>query len=153
MSRFSRALLALPSLLLLGACVTTKATRLGTGAIRPMVPEQQVAIYRSAAQVPACYEEVALLTSSGDASMTDEEKMFSSMRKKASEVGANGVILDAVTEPGTGAKVANVLLGTSANRKGKALAIFVFPTDSEEAKRCVRPPPALELQVSASGSQ
>jgi uncharacterized protein YbjQ (UPF0145 family) len=59
--------------------------------------------------------------------MTDEAKMFKSMRKKAAELGANGVILGEMKDPGTGAKVAQVLFGTSANRKGKSVAIYVYP--------------------------
>ena len=109
------------------ACVSTQAVRLGSGPILPPVNPDQVAIYRTADQVPRKYDEVALLSSSGDAAMTDEEKMYASMRKKAGELGANAIILENVSEPGTGSKVAHALLGTSANRKGKALAIYVHP--------------------------
>lgn len=112
------------------ACVSTQAVRLGSGPIRPPVNPDQVAIYRTADQVPGKYDEVALLTSSGDAAMTNEEKMYASMRKKAGELGANAIILEGMSEPSTGSKVAHALIGTSADRKGKALAIFVFPMDS-----------------------
>ena len=54
--------------------------------------------------------------------------MFLSMKKKAAEIGANGVILDAVSEPSAGAKVAAAIFGVSAQRKGKAIAIYVFPS-------------------------
>lgn len=57
--------------------------------------------------------------------------MFESMKKKAGEMGANGVILDALTEPGSGAKVAAAIFGVSAQRKGKALAIWVFPAGTQ----------------------
>ena len=53
--------------------------------------------------------------------------MFASMKKKAAEIGANGVILDAVSEPSAGAKVAAAIFGVSAQRKGKAIAIYVIP--------------------------
>ena len=43
------------------ACVTTNATRLGGGPIRPKVEPQDVLIYRSAEQVPGRYEEIAIL--------------------------------------------------------------------------------------------
>ena len=112
------------------ACVSTNAMRLGGGPVRPPVPEDQVAIYRTADQVPGRYEEVALLNSSGHYSMTNEEKMFKSMRKKAAELGANGIILDAVTEPSAGGKVASAIFGVGGERKGKALAIYVLPTDT-----------------------
>lgn len=112
------------------ACVSTQAVRLGSGPVRPPVPPDKVAIYLDAKQVPGKYDEVALLSSSGDAAMTNEEKMYKSMREKAGEMGANGVILEDVKEPGTGSKVAHALIGTTADRKGKAIAIFVYATDS-----------------------
>ena len=83
-----------------------------------------------ASQVPGRYEEVALLNSAGDSGFTDEAKMFESMKKKAGEMGANAVVLDAVSEPGHGAKVAAAIFGVSAQRKGKALAIWIFPAGS-----------------------
>ena len=128
MLTISRCMLAAVLALSLPACVTTNASRLGTAtADRPLVLPQNVALYRVASQVPRQYEEVALLNSTGDSGFTDEAKMFESMKKKAGEMGANGVILDAVSEPGSGAKVAAAIFGVSAQRKGKALAIWVFP--------------------------
>ena len=122
------ALLALS--LALGACVRTNAVRLGSGPVRPPVADTTVVIYRTASQVPGKYEEVALLNSKGESSWTDEAKMFRSMQKKAGELGANGIILDAVSEPSAGAKVASAIFGTGAERKGRAIAIFVIPADS-----------------------
>ena len=115
---------------LIVACVQTNAVRLGNAPVREPVPEDQVVVYRTADQVPRRYEEVALLNARGEASWTNEEKMFNSMRKKAGEMGANGIILDAITEPGAATKVAGAILGTGAERKGKAIAIYVFPADS-----------------------
>ena len=43
---------------------------------------------------------------------------------------ANAIILDAVSEPSAGAKVAGAFLGTGSERKGKAITIYVFPADS-----------------------
>ena len=109
-------------------CVSTNASMLGTSSnARPKLLPEQVALYRVASQVPGQYEEVALLNSAGDSGFTDEAKMFISMKKKAAEIGANGVILDAVSEPSAGAKVAAAIFGVSAQRKGKAIAIYVFP--------------------------
>lgn len=114
--------------LTLSACVTTNASRLATSSeARPLVLPANVALYRIASQVPRAYEEVALLNSTGDSNFTNEAKMFESMKKEAGKVGANGVILDALSEPSGGAKVAAAIFGVSAQRKGKALAIWVFP--------------------------
>lgn len=114
--------------LALTGCVTTNASLLGSTANkRSAVLPENVALYRTADQVPGKYEEVALLNSAGDSNFTNEAKMFESMKKKAGEVGANGIILDAVSEPSGGAKVAAAIFGVSAERKGKAVAIYVFP--------------------------
>ena len=123
-----RKLLLLTLVAVVGACVSTNATMLNPSPVaRPPVPPDQVRIYRTAAQVPGKYEEVALLNSTGESNWTNEQAMFESMRKKAGEVGANAVILDAVTEAGAGAKVAAAVFGVGTQRKGKAVAIFIFP--------------------------
>jgi len=73
---------------------------------------------------------MALLSSTGDSAFTSEETMWNSMRKKAGKLGANAIILDAMSEPSAGAKVAAAfLLGTGAERKGKAIAIYVLPQE------------------------
>ncbi len=108
------------------ACVSTKATVLDlTPQSRPPVDAAQVRIYRSAAQVTGKYTEVALLNATGESSWTNEQKMLESMRKKAGALGANGVILDAITEASAGAKVAGAVFGVGSQRKGRAVAIFV----------------------------
>ena len=128
MATIRQALFMAVSLCALSACVSIQTTRLGAGLIHPPVPPDQVAIYRTADQVHAHYEEVALLSGSGDYSWTNEEQMYKKMRKEAGELGANGIILDSMTEPSTGAKVANALLWTPAQRTGKAVAIYISNT-------------------------
>lgn len=114
------------------ACVSTNATRLGTASpSRAAVAPEQVAVYRTADKVPGRYEEIALLNSTGESMWTNEEKMFKSMQKKAGELGANAIILDAMSEPSAGAKVAAAALGVGgAQRKGRAIAIYILPADS-----------------------
>lgn len=119
--------------LVLASCVTTNASMLGTAtAKRPIVLPQDVLLFRTAEQVPGEYEEIALLNSAGDSNFTNEAKMFESMKKKAGEVGANAIILDALSEPSGGAKVAAAIFGVSAQRKGKAVAIYVFPQQTDQ---------------------
>ena len=115
------------SLAFIAACVSVNATKLGSGASRRPVPADQVAIYRTADQVPGKYEEIALINAKGDSAWTSEAGMFKQMKKKAGLLGANGIILDAVSEPSAGAKIAGAIFGVGAERKGKALAIFVLP--------------------------
>ena len=142
-----RCIASLTFALTLSACVTTNASRLGTeSAVRPLVLPQNVTLYRIAGQVPGKYEEIALLNSAGDSSFTNEAKMFESMKKKAGELGANAVILDAVSEPGAGAKVAAAIFGVSAQRKGKAIAIWMFPSLEQTS-----PARTTEPQVSPQG--
>lgn len=116
----------LACLIILGACVSVNAVRLGPSGSRPPVPAEDVVIYRTADQVPGEYEEIALLNAEGSSTWTNEANMIEAMRKKAGKMGANGIILDAISEPGAGAKVAGAIFGVSVERKGKAVAIFVF---------------------------
>ena len=119
------------SLAFMTSCVSVNTTKLGTGPNRPPVPADQVAIYRTADQVPGKYEEIALINAKGDSSWTSEAGMFKQMQKKAGLLGANGIILDAVSEPSAGAKIAGAIFGVGAERKGKSIAIFVFPPERE----------------------
>lgn len=118
------------------ACVTTQAVRLGSGPIRPPVPWDKVIVYRTADQVPGDYEEVALISASGDSIYTSEEEMYKAMRKKAGELGANAIILDAMSEPSAATKVISyALLGVGGERRGKALAIYVYPEKKEKKEQ------------------
>jgi len=117
---------------LCAACVTTDAVRIGTTATRPPIPWKDVVVYRTADQVPSQYEEIALLVATGDALWTNESQMWDSMKKKAGAMGANAIILDATSEPSAGAKVAAAFLGVAgADRKGKAIAIYIFPPEKK----------------------
>jgi len=109
------------------ACMSTKAIRLGDQITRPIIPWQQVKVYRTADQVENDYDEVGLLMTTASTIWTSEKGMWNSMKKKAAKLGANAIILDAVSEPSAGAKVAGALFGIGVNRKGKAVAIFVHP--------------------------
>ncbi|MDQ6689117.1 MAG: hypothetical protein M3Z18_01255 [Gemmatimonadota bacterium] len=84
-----------------------------------------VKLYTAPANVGSAYTEVALLNSSGSAGWTSESGMMKSMRKKAAEVGATGIIMGNIDEPGAGAKVVGAIFGTGTERKGKSVAIFV----------------------------
>lgn len=130
-----RRVLLLTTCVLVSACVSTNATRLGVTPQRASVRPDQVAIYLTADKVPGKYEEVALLNAKGESNWTNEEKMNNSMRAKAGELGANAIILDGISEPSAGAKVAAAFLGTGTQRKGKAIAIYVFPDSTKALPR------------------
>lgn len=120
-------------------CVTTNATMLGVPHPRATLLPASVVIYRTAAQVPGKYEEVALLHSKGAATATSEPQMFDSMKEKAAEVGANAIILDAISEPSAGAKIAGAFLGYAPERQGKAIAIYVFPQEQPSPVSTTQP--------------
>jgi len=114
---------------LLIACVSTNAMVLNPSLrLAPACPEG-VQVFTDSSKVGKPYTEVAVLSSSGDNDLTTESGMLNSQRKKAAELGANGIILGAMKDASTGAQVAQALLGTSANRKGRAVAIYI-PSDS-----------------------
>lgn len=113
------------------SCVSTSAVRLGSGTARPPISWDKVAVYRTADQVPGKYEEVGLLVSTGSAGWTTESGMWKSMQKKAAQLGANGIILDAISEPKAGTKVIAAVLGVGTERKGKSVAIYVFPPENK----------------------
>ena len=118
-------------LVFLTACVSVNATRLGKENYREPVAVEDVVVYRTADQVPGNYEEIALLNAKGDTAWSSEAGMFKQMKKKAGLMGANAIILDAVSEPSAGAKIAGAIFGVGAERKGKAIAIFVFAPEKE----------------------
>ena len=86
-------------------------------------------VFTTAERVPSPYREVALLNSKGESSWTDEKGMLDSQRRKAAEVGANGLIRGETKEPNAGTKIIGSLFGTGAERKGRAIAIWI-PMDS-----------------------
>lgn len=129
MKKITAALIALS----ISGCVSTNTVRLGNSSVHEKILYSAVAIYRTPEQVPGKYEEIALLNSTGDSAWSDEATMYKSMQRKAAGMGANGIILDSMSEPSAGAKVAAALLwGTGAARKGRAIAIYVFPTPAKK---------------------
>jgi hypothetical protein len=110
-------------------CVHTNAAVLDPTTLYQKTCSKAVQVYTSAGRVPSAYREVALLASKGESSWTDERGMITSQRKKAAQVGANGIILGETAEPKAGTKIIGALFGTGAERKGKAIAIWI-PEDS-----------------------
>jgi hypothetical protein len=125
MKRMLRALCAAGGL----GCVHTNAALVNPTAKYATTCPDAVQLYTSPARVPGSYKEVALLNSSGSTIWTSEKGMYNSQRQKAAELGANGIVLSDISEPGAGAKVLGAFLGTGTERKGKALAVYV-PADS-----------------------
>jgi hypothetical protein len=129
---------------LCAACVSTNAAVLNPGVSYQKICPDGVQMFTSAERVPAPYQEVAILNSKGESSWTDENQMMRSQQRKAASLGANGIILGDTREPNAGTKIIGSLLGTGAERKGKAIAIFI-PSDSVRVQRvCGTTPLALD---------
>ena len=124
-----RLLLAAAGVTLTAGCVSTAATVLNPSAQYPPICTEGVLLFTGADKVGREFHEVAVLTSRGDSDWTSEEGMINSQRKKAAKLGANGIILGQQQDPSTGAKIAQAVFGTSADRKGRSTAIYI-PADS-----------------------
>ncbi len=138
------ALGAISLVILCTACVSTNAAVLNPSVRYQKICPDGVQMFTSADRVPGPYQEVALLNSKGESGWTDENQMMRSQQKKAASLGANGIILGDTKEPNAGTKIIGSLLGTGAERKGKAVAIFI-PSDTLRVQRmCKTTPQALD---------
>ena len=124
----------------IAACVSTNAALLDSSLrLTPLLCPEAVQVFTDSSKVGKPYTEVALLNSRGDNNMTSESGMIRSQQKKAAQFGANGIILGQMKDASTGAQVAQAFLGTSANRKGRAIAIYI-PSDSARTAAACKPP-------------
>ena len=114
---------------LLGACVSTNAALIDPTVHLARTCPSAIKLYTTPDKVGRPYREVALLNAKGESNWSDEGDMIESMRDKAAEVGANGIILKGIDEPSALTKVIGQVAKTGSQRKGNALAIYV-PSDS-----------------------
>ncbi len=110
--------------LVLVACVTVNKSILERSYMSAPVPQEGVHVYLPGDEVPE-HTRIAILNAQGDVDLTDEGQMIDKLREEAGKLGANAIVMGELSDPGTGAKVAQAILGTSANRKTQAIAIFV----------------------------
>jgi hypothetical protein len=121
--------IVLSLLLLTGsvACVQTNAVVLNPTAapLRPIAPDS-VRIFMSEAELDTlAFTRVAIIEATGSGEFTSQAKMIEAMREKASKLGANGILVPTIAEPGAGAKVAGAIFGTGTERKGSVVAIYI----------------------------
>ena len=124
----TRSVTFVAAVLLIGACVSVNKSVLSRSRISQPVPRDEVQVFFSGDTVPP-HERIAILTGSGDDTMTNQAQLIDKLREEAGKLGANAIILSDVKEASTGAKVAQAILGTSANRKGEAIAVYVPTLD------------------------
>jgi hypothetical protein len=114
---------------LLSACVSTNAALIDPSVQLARTCPTAIKLYTTPDRVGKPYREVAVLNAKGESGWSDEGDMINSMRDKAAEVGANGIILNKIDEPSALTKVIGAVAKTGTQRKGAALAIYV-PSDS-----------------------
>jgi hypothetical protein len=91
-------------------------------ALRP----EQVQIFTTQEELDTLdYTRVAIIEATGSGEWTSQTGMIEAIRKKAAALGANGVLMPQIQEPGAGAKVAAAVLGAGTQRKGQAIAVYV----------------------------
>ena len=111
-------------MLVLTSCVTVNKSVLESSFMANPIPKEGVQVYLPGDEVPE-HTRIAILNGKGDGDLTDEGQMIDKLREEAGKLGANAIILGETEEPGTGAEIAQAFLGTSANRKTSAIAVFV----------------------------
>jgi hypothetical protein len=118
------------------SCVSTNATVLDPSIRLARTCPDAVRLFTTPSRVTSPYREIALLHSTGESGWSNEEQMMESMRDKAAEVGANGIILENIDEPSALTKVIGAVAKTGTARKGKALAIYIPADSSSGAALC-----------------
>ena len=95
---------------------------------------EAVPVYADSHLVPYDYYEVALITGEGNSVYTGNGDLLKAMRAKAASAGANGLILSDVSVSHATVKVVGAALGgKDADRKGKAIAIWM-PSDTARVR-------------------
>lgn len=117
--------LPLAALLLLVGCVQTQATLLD-GMTYPLVHENDVTIYLNEDDIAGDWKPIAIIHAQGEAQWTRESQMLRKARERAGDLGANGLLIEDISEPSAAAQVAGEVLGTGTTRRGRLIAIRVF---------------------------
>lgn len=104
-------------------CVSVNATRLDLSKEYAPVPEDRVRIFLGDERIPTGYVNVALLFAEASTDWRDEADLMDSMRNKAAQLGANGLIVRGMEEPGTVERIAAAVFESETNRRAKAVAI------------------------------
>jgi hypothetical protein len=132
------ALSVLAGVILVSACVRTNAALIDPSVQLARTCAEAVKLFTTPDRVSQPYREIAVLNAKGESNWSDEGDMIQSMREKAAEVGANGIILSKIDEPSALTKVIGQVAKTGSQRKGNALAIYVPSDSTNTATVCAR---------------
>lgn len=116
-------------LLSVAACQQVKVTPIAPASARSAVLTDSVRLFFSPEAVPFRYDEIALLSMNVDWYVEDKEHIYLALRRKAGELGANGVIVAPAAGQTRGENVGPILI-TSGGLRGNALAVFLYLADT-----------------------
>jgi hypothetical protein len=119
-------------------CVMVNKSVLRDNPTGEVFAKEDVQVYFEDDTLPV-HLRVAILTGKGHDEWTNEGQMVDKLREEAGKLGANAIVLKGIKDPGAGTKFVSALFGTSSNRKGEALAIFVPPPEPEMAPLTTAP--------------
>jgi len=97
-------LIALATMLALGLAACAPSSHVLLGSARPPIPPSDVKIYL---QPPPSYEEIAILNASADSVLgtggqASVDKVIQRLKEEAAKLGANGIILQGMSDQQTG---------------------------------------------------
>ena len=115
---------AILAVVLVTACVSVGRSVVDTSFQMHPVERDDVFVYVGGDSIPE-HTRVAMLDAKGNTDWTDEGDLLNKLREEAGKLGANAIIWGDTDDAGTGARVARAFLGTSADRKTNAIAIYV----------------------------
>jgi hypothetical protein len=117
----------LAGLLATTACgVKSRTTDVSPGMARNPTCENAIVVFDSRADVPSSYYELAWIEVEGNSVWTTDRQMTDKMKKRAAEVGANGLIANPVQQNKTGVNVLGEAIGArSATARASGLAIWI----------------------------
>ena len=115
-------------LLLLAGCVSVNKSILAPNPTGRTFALDQVTVYFESDSIPE-HTRLAILNAHGDIDTTDEADMIDELREEAGKLGANAIILGDIEEPGTGARIAGAVFGTTTERETQAIAIYAPSID------------------------
>ena len=109
-----------------GCGVKSQATDISPSISRNPTCENAVEVYNSRADVPSSYYELAWIQAEGNSVWTTDSQLRSEMRKRAAQSGANGIIVNDVSQNKTGVNVLGEAIGAkTATARASGLAIWM----------------------------
>ncbi len=106
------------------SCVSVDRTLLNPSPSGEIFTAEEVQVYFESDEIPE-HTRIAILAGKGSDTWTNRSKLITKLREEAGKMGANAIIPGEVKDASAGAKIANSLFWTGADRKAEAIAIFV----------------------------